>query len=326
MGKSQDPMVRFGSASQIGLVLLLGCAVACLASSEVVQLEEGESALIASQLGKKGKKADEKEDSAEVANDEHAHTGETSLRDGNKVQTPEERYKDVPKGSLAGEADPGYGPWSASRTDMQRTHEKEQERLLVAQNKARLEKKPVPPIDPLEASDKTEAKNLERHLNRQINGVAGGASATDEEKARSQANIVAIRRKALLIKEKLKAAKAAIKDHMVQQQKEEQRAEERAREAERQKELTPEEKEKEAIEAEEQKLKVQDHKELGSHYGKEAELFDKNEKIAVHKSGNWADKTRDPDFKKWRPSDRSKRKDPAAWRHEGDTPEAQKKP
>jgi len=305
MGSHKIPMVMVGSVSRIGLALLLGCAVACLASSEVTMLDEGKDA-----------KAGAKHEAPAAA------VNGTSLRYGNKLQTPEERHAGAEKGSLAGETDPGYGAMSASRTDLQRTHEEEQERIEAAQNKARKEKKPIEPNDPLEAADATEAKHIEKYLWKKINGVAGGASATDKEKARSQENIVAIRRKAQMIKAKLKKAKQAVKDHMRKQTKDEEQAEAKAEEAEKAKQLTPQEKQNQAIDAEEAKLKAQDDKELG-HAHVSGGLFDKDEKIATHKSGNWVDKTRDPGFKNWRPADK---KNPAAWRNEGDTPAEQRKP
>jgi len=306
MGSHKIPMVMVGSVSRIGLALLLGYVVACVASSEVTMLEEGKDA-----------KAGAKDEAPAAA------ANATSLKHGNKLQTVEERMAGAEKGSLAGEADPGYGLASASRTDLQRTHEEEQERIEQAQNKARRQKKPVEPNDPLEAADAKEAKHLEKYLWKKINGVAGGASKTDEEKARSAENIVQIARKAKLIKEKIKKAKQAVMDHMVKQSNDEQEAEAAAQQ-EQESEPTPEEKKQQAIEAEEAKLKAKDDKELGHAYTND-ELFDKDEKIATHKSGNWADKTRDPNFRRWRPAKKD-RKNPAAWRNEGDTPAAQRKP
>merc|ERR1711966_215579 len=119
-------------------------------------------------MQKKRKKGKAKGKAADKAAPAPAPT-ESSLRHGNTLQTPEERYKDAQKGSLAGPADPGYGPASASRTDMQRGHEKDVEDRKQIAIKAQLKNAPIPVDDPLEPATRKEAKMLQRAMFRRIN-------------------------------------------------------------------------------------------------------------------------------------------------------------
>jgi len=318
MGRFQITMAIYGGGSQGRLVLLLGCALVCLAASEVVTLDEQHADAL--EMQKKRKKGKAKGKAADKAAPAPAPT-ESSLRHGNTLQTPEERYKDAQKGSLAGPADPGYGPASASRTDMQRGHEKDVEDRKQIAIKAQLKNAPIPVDDPLEPATRKEAKMLQRAMFRRINRVASGPSATPREISRSQASVIQIRRKARAIRAKIEAAKQELKDQM-KATKDSAEDEEESPTAEGN--LSKEEQEKQAIQAEEDKLRAEDEKAGNKAAHDSGSLFAKDEPIAVHKSGNWADKTRTPALKHWRP--RKNRHDPASWREKGDTPESQKKP
>jgi len=304
-------------AAGLALTLVLGCAVA-LASEMAQQQGEQVMALKPTEQPKK---------------DQPAH--ESSLQHGNTLQIPEDReeIKNAPKWSLAGEADPGYGQASASRTDMQRAHEADVAKRRKIKAKAAAEGEPVPAHDPLEPADSKEARHYERYIYRRINQKASVSSAYDRERARQQNNIAAIKTKAKLIQTKMKQAVKEIKQDMAKEKERadaEQEGNAEEEEMESDKKKTPEQikrkRERQSIEAEMEKLRVADHEAAGSYDASRTEggLFHKDEPIAVHKSRNWVDKTRRPDLSRYRPAGDAK--NPASWREKGNTEEAQNKP
>jgi len=175
--------------------------------------------------------------------------GESSLQHGNILQTPSERFKDLPEASLAGEADPGYGRVSASRTDLQRAHEANVRKRKAAQIKAALKKLPIPVDDPLEPLDGRDAKNLERHMYRRINEMANPTTATPREISRSQASVQLIKRKAVQIRDKMREAQKLVKDHIKKAEEDAKKENEDTEEESSEKKLTPQEQEQQSIKA-----------------------------------------------------------------------------
>lgn len=247
----------------------------------------------------------------------------SSADEKSMIQEPynREEVKHAPHGSLAGTADPGYGPASATRTDLQRAHEAavDERRKMVA--KAALERKPIPMNNPLEPLTKADARNLERHIYRRVNEMAGFENAVEIEQARSKENVAGIQTKAAQITNKLSEATKEVQMDVERMDAAEDSAHadkvpkhegplSKAQQKKRAMQI--------ALKSEEAKLKAAD----------EAKLRDKStapeEPIAVHRSGNWADKERYPDFARFVP--KGDRKDNASWREKGDTSAAQRRP
>lgn len=236
------------------------------------------------------------------------------------IQDPYDRkqIKDAQRGSLAGALDPGYGPASASRTDLQRAHEAAAEKRQKIMSKAALENKPIPVHDPLEPMTKTEADHLERHMFRRIDAMAGMDNAVEIENARSTENLAAIMTKSEKIKDKLKQAVSEVQEQYAKEEEKLSKKLDGQQNAPVSK-VGPNKRSviSNAVKAEEDKLKAADDAKL-------RQSGEPKEPIAVHKSGNWVDKTRYPDLTKYVP--KGDHRDNKSWRERGDTPAAQKKP
>jgi hypothetical protein len=141
-------------------------------------------------------------------------SAEVSMLDKEEVlQLPEDRYKDVPKGSLAGEADPGYGAASASRTDMQRIHEASEKARSDAINE-HLEKGTRVPsqlYDALEPASQKEAKTTHKDIWRSVRHKAHMTIRASTKAGVQRTSVGAIKAKAQRVAQKLESAKALVR-------------------------------------------------------------------------------------------------------------------
>jgi chromosome segregation ATPase len=222
-----------------------------------------------------------------------------SLLEDNKatVVPLEERFKAAPKGSLAGPEDPGFGPASASRTDLQRTHEaaeaarNQQITDLIRANKY------VPPslYDQMQPASSQDEKATTRGIKRRIRKIARAATQSKVEPlADTLANI---KRTAARIKRKYDDAKQEVKRAAKQADADAKRV---AREHRAQAKLSPaERKQAQLLAAEESKLRAEETKNLGPEI--DSSGVDSGTKVMQHKSGNWVRSDRSPSGEHFEP-------------------------
>jgi len=212
-----------------------------------------------------------------------------------KLQTPEERYKNVEEGSLAGKADPGYGPASHGRTQLQRNHEEAD----AGRNKAimQLQKrgKPVPlsMYDELEPGTPKEAQQLQRSILARIDERTAA-----KNRGAAPDNIEVINQKAEEISDRIQQAKREIKTDIKQKAKE---AKHKQDYETKMKSVPKKERIRlEAVRAEEDALRV---KELKSNLQSDGTgIGDDGKPIMVHKSKNWVQQDADKAGNKFAPA------------------------
>jgi valyl-tRNA synthetase len=214
------------------------------------------------------------------------------------LQMPEERYKDAPKGSLAGEADPGYGAASASRTDMQRIHEASEKARNEAINE-HLEKGTRVPsqlYDPLEPATQKEAKVTHRDIWRRVRREAHMTIRASTKAGVQRNSVDEIKAQARRVAQKLVSAKRLVR---AQFRKERRAAAKAARRKDKESAESKKKKEfDQAVEAEVQKLEIADSKDALP--DNDDSGVNAGEEVMVHASGNWVHDNKQPNGRRFR--------------------------